>query len=171
MDKFKALVHLIIQDCKDPKNLGATRLNKILWFSDVEAYRLTGNSITGAKYLRRKKGPVPAHILRSLEELKSEGKIQLDEPEFRYDPRLFTSLKNSDDGVFSKNECDLVKIISDHICHNFTADGISEASHDDIWDAAGDGEEIPLEATLISNGGNYPAAVTNWADSVVAATP
>lgn len=167
MDKFKALVHLVINQCDDPQKLGAIRLNKILWFSDVEAFRLTGNSISGSRYLRRKKGPVPANVLRSLQELKAEGKIQVDEPSAQYQPRIFRSLQSVDEALFSGLERDIVKSIASQICSNFTADEISELTHDDVWRAADDGEEIPLEATLVSESGDYPAVVTNWADQVV----
>lgn len=37
-EKFKALVHYICWKVEDPRQLGATKLNKILWFSDVLTY-------------------------------------------------------------------------------------------------------------------------------------
>jgi len=167
MDKFKSLVHLVIADCDNPAKLGAIRLNKILWFSDMEAYLQTGNSISGTKYLRRKKGPVPAHILQSLKELESENKINIEEPADKYTPRKYTSLTDPDLNMFSDFEQDIVKDIAKNICNNFSADQISELSHDDVWEAAGEGENIPLSATLISYSGDYRSEITNWADSVV----
>ena len=169
MDKFKALVHLVIQESEEPEKLGSIKLNKILWFADTETYRLTGNSISGAKYLRRQKGPVPAHILKSIRELKSEGKISVEESQIRYKPRLFTSLKDADESLFSDLEREIVKIVTDMICSNFTAYEISEFSHNDIWDAASDGEEIPLHTTLVKESGDFSPIIQNWATSVVLA--
>lgn len=37
-EKFKALVHYICWKVEDPRQLGATKLNNILWFSDVLTY-------------------------------------------------------------------------------------------------------------------------------------
>ena len=167
MDKFKALVHLVIQESDDPEKLGAVRLNKILWFADTEAYRITGNSISGAKYVRRKNGPVPAQILKSIRELEIDGKISVEEPQFRHSPRLFKSLQPANDSMFSEWEQAIVKNLTELICLNFSAYGISEFSHDDVWDAASDGEEIPLTATLIKDSGDFPATIQHWASKVV----
>lgn len=167
MDKFKALAHLIIQESDDPEKLGAVRLNKILWFADTAAYRISGNSITGAKYVCRKNGPVPAQILVSIRELKNEGKISVEEPQFPHKPRLFKSLQQASDSLFSQWEQDFVKDLTGLICSSFSAYEISELSHDDVWDAACDGEEIPLTATLIKDSGDFPATIQHWASKVV----
>ena len=167
MDKFKALVHFIIDNCENAAQLGAIRLNKILWFSDVEAYRMTGNSITGARYVRRDRGPVPARILHALNELTAEGKIEISEPTQRYAPRLFQSMRVADISIFSEYELELVRAISSNIQNKFTATGISEASHDEIWNAATEGEDIPLKAMLVNGRGDYRAEVIQWADSVI----
>lgn len=167
MDKFKALVHFIIANCENAAQLGATRLNKILWFSDMEAYHVTGVSITGSRYVRRDRGPVPARILNALDELKAEDKIEITEPTQRYAPRLFESKQAPDESIFSDYELELVRALSSHIQNKFTATGISEASHDEIWGAATEGEEIPLNATLVKSRGDYRAEVIQWADSVI----
>jgi hypothetical protein len=81
-EKFKALVHFIIHECSGhPGKLSAIRLNKTLWYADVAAFRNYGASITGETYVKRKMGPVPSHILSTIEELKSEGKLHVREPE------------------------------------------------------------------------------------------
>ena len=153
-DKFKSIVHTIIHDCDHPMKLGAIRLNKILWFADVIAYRETGESITGATYVRRHKGPVPARIVDVLGELQQEGKIEVKEPKSKYAPREFRSLKGPVQDNLSKDEKDLIDLCRNHICNNFSAGEISELTHNHIWGAARDGEEIPLEATLMSEKGN-----------------
>jgi len=49
--KLKALIHYICYQCHDPSVLGATKLNKILWYSDVIAFARAGASITGETYV------------------------------------------------------------------------------------------------------------------------
>jgi hypothetical protein len=56
-EKFKALVHYIVASCDDPQRLGATKLNKVLWFADAFSYRATKNSITDETYVKRQRGP------------------------------------------------------------------------------------------------------------------
>ena len=48
MIRFKTLVHDIIHRCRSyPHRLGAVRLNKVLWFADVYAYKYLGQSFQG----------------------------------------------------------------------------------------------------------------------------
>jgi hypothetical protein len=37
----------------DPSELGATKLYKICWYSDLEAYRTLGSTISGATHYKR----------------------------------------------------------------------------------------------------------------------
>src|SRR6266540_3373874 len=74
-NRLAALAHYIIWKC-DPAVLGAVKLNKILWFADLEYYRRTSRTITGAtEYTKLQHGPVPKGILRALEALEAEDKI------------------------------------------------------------------------------------------------
>ncbi len=165
-EKFKALVHFIVHECRDrPGRLGAIRLNKTLWYSDVTAYKMNNVPLTGETYVKRKKGPVPAHILATLQELKTEGKILIQEPEFQFDVRKYISLMVPDVEPLSDDERELTKSILDSVCGH-TANGISELTHDNIWDAASEGEEIPLFATLVSEVGEITDNVRAWAGSI-----
>jgi hypothetical protein len=165
-DKFKALVHYIVHECREsPGRLGAVRLNKALWYTDVTAFKMNGASVTGEKYVKRAKGPVPAHILATLRELRDEGKILIQEPEFPYDPRKFISLVSPDTEHLSDDERSLATSTLSTVC-GYTANGISELTHDIIWDAASEGEEIPLYATLASELGEVTESVRKWAGTI-----
>src|SRR5438128_11544173 len=61
-EKFKTLVLYVIWRTGDVRDFGATKLNKVLWFSDARAFEALGESITGDTYVRQKFGPVPRHI-------------------------------------------------------------------------------------------------------------
>jgi hypothetical protein len=167
VDKFKAVVHFIIANCEDPNKLGATKLNKILWYSDTYAFKAQGVSVTGSEYLRRKRGPVPARILQALNQLESEGKISITHPDVPFQVRIFKSLEGVENGSISTSEKEIIQSVSKYICDEYTAGSISELSHDEVWDAAVDGEPIPLEATLVSVTGDYRPQVQNWANQVL----
>lgn len=165
--KFKALTHFMIHECADnPKKLGATRLNKSLWYADILAYRATGASITGDKYVKRQNGPVPAEILSTIRELQADGMVAVKEPEAKYEPRQFFSLKHPDTDSLSADEMSMARAVLSDVC-NLTTTEVSEATHTSIWAAAAMGEEIPLEATLVGRGGEITEEVANWAISVV----
>jgi hypothetical protein len=74
-DKLAAAVHLVIGRLP-PGDLGATKLNKILWAADCEFFRRHGRSLTGeTEYIRKDQGPCPANIEEVLTKLKAEGAI------------------------------------------------------------------------------------------------
>lgn len=167
--KFKAMVHQIVDSCEDPQRLGATRLNKICWYADTLAYRLNGESITGETYIKRKHGPVPQAILPTLKELEGEKKIHV--KDHHYLPtkkmRLFQSLVDADPAALTPDEHGILKYVMDVVCNHHTAASISELSHDAIWEAANDGEEIPMCTTLVAQPAQLTPQAKAWAEGMV----
>ena len=52
--KFKSAVHYICDKASsDPSVLGAIKLNKVLWYSDLINYLITGKPITGETYIEK----------------------------------------------------------------------------------------------------------------------
>ena len=76
-EKFKRLVHYVIWRAGKRDWFGAVKLNKVLWFSDTEAFAHTGEPITGATYTRQQFGPVPKAIMPIRDELQREGAITI----------------------------------------------------------------------------------------------
>jgi hypothetical protein len=77
-EKLKQLVHYVC-DIAPNRQLGATKLNKILFYADTQAYLETGSPITGETYVKQKLGPVPKHIGEILAELKAEEAVAISE--------------------------------------------------------------------------------------------
>ena len=166
-EKFKALVHFMVHECRhNPSRLGAIRLNKALWFADMLAYQANGVSITGETYVKRKKGPVPKTILATLAELEADEKIIVQEPEYAYDSRKYIFRGRLESGILSDAEQAWAKLVLDYVCRH-SANEISELTHEEIWDAAAEGEEIPLYATLASGKGAITDEVKIWARAAV----
>jgi hypothetical protein len=162
-NKFKNLVHYISHRCDNPDDLGSTKLNKILWYSDIEAYRFLGTAITGEVYKKHGFGPVPQHILSVLDELQDEGKIRVNDViYYGRDKKEFVSLKKPDISMFSKKQKDIINKHIDHICRKHTATSISNKTHDRIWELATQGEEIPYEATLVAKAGRIKLSDIRW---------
>ena len=166
-EKFKALVHFMVHECQDnPGRLGSVRLNKALWFTDMFAYQANGVPVTGERYIKRKMGPVPATILAVLRELQQEGKIIVQGREHYYDPNKYISLKDPDLSLLSDHDCSTAKVALGFVCQH-TANEISDFTHDGVWSAAKEGEEIPLYATLAAERGVITDDVKAWAEAVV----
>ncbi|MDP3089348.1 MAG: Panacea domain-containing protein [Nitrospira sp.] len=164
LKKLKALVHYICSKCPDKNLLGATKLNKILWYADAISLETRGISITKETYVKRQFGPVPKHILQVIEKLEDEDKIAVKNTPFHnYEKREFVSLKEPNLSVFTPDEISLVDDVIREICFNHTASSISLASHDRIWELAEIGDELPLETIFASDLDEVTEADVRWA--------
>ena len=72
-----------------------------------------------------------------------------------------------DTSSLSKEEMEIMTYLIEEICEHHTANSISEATHNIIWEAAIEGEEIPLEATLAAIPGEITNKHTTWADTLI----
>jgi hypothetical protein len=168
-DKLKTLVHYICHKCPNPSKLGATKLNKILWFADSIAYKQTGRSISDCEYKKMPRGPVPKSINSVLDELQSSGKLSVEMHKvYSFSQKRFECLSEPEDmSMFSDDDLEFVDQLIAEICNGHTAESISEMSHGIVWNAAGMGEDIPLYAVLAEQEGHLNQDDIKWADNVI----
>jgi Protein of unknown function (DUF4065) len=162
-DRLPSVTHYIIWR-SDPAKLGATKLNKVLWFADVIYYRRHGHTITGSdNYVKQQFGPVQKNMLSVLEELKRERKIAErigDTPiGFR---REYVWLTEPDLAPFMADEIDVLNEVMNWICNDETAKSISDKSHDALWDETEIGETMPVRAGAVVPAEITPEAM-DWA--------
>lgn len=152
--KLEALTHYIIWKCEDPTKLGATKLNKNLWYSDAYHYVLTGKPITEAVYRKLQFGPVPRDILAIKNKLVSDGKIVIsDGIHFTKPQERLVALTRPDLSIFGAEQISVVDEIIEKICDGNTATSISEQTHKAFWwDKLPLGAEIPLYAAFAEPG-------------------
>lgn len=154
--KFKELVlHLALASARD-KGFGMVKLNKLLYRSDFESFRLLGRSITGERYTKQEFGPVAYDLPIVLDELAGEGRLtwSLFEtgPYTRKAPTPSQREENQPDTtLFSGDELQVV----DKALNDLAALGgkqVSEWSHHQSsgWRAAEIGQEIPYGTAHIS---------------------
>ncbi|MDH5642316.1 MAG: Panacea domain-containing protein, partial [Nitrospira sp.] len=62
-DKFKELILYVASQCEQDTYWNSTKLNKILFYSDFLAYKVNGQSITGADYFALERGPAPKALV------------------------------------------------------------------------------------------------------------
>lgn len=171
--KFKALVQFICSECADdPSRLGYTKLNKILWYAETGHYIKTGEPLTGANYVKRQHGPVPACIEFMVDELVQEGKLHVrDVPTFGssgFIKKEFITLSDAPiDEFFTASEITDVSRIIKEVCDTHTARSISRKSHTEPWTLAQIGEKMPLY-TALANPGEVKEEDIRWADQQIA---
>jgi hypothetical protein len=162
-DKFKSLVHYVCWKAGDPGKLGATKLNKVCWMVDFLSYYRNGASITDASYVKRQFGPVPRAITSVVDELQSNRAIVVSEKFFHgYPQRQFHVLRDPDSSIFSEEERKFIDEITRYVCEEHSAKSISAYSHDHVWKAAADGEEMPY-FTIFANPVPVSDSVREWA--------
>lgn len=131
---------------------GATKLNKILFYSDFNAYGKLGKTITGQPYQRLKHGPAPRRLLPVRDGLIGRDALAIQKREVggRIQERP-VALREADLSRFTGEEIALVEKIIHALWHG-TATQVSELSHrTSAWELARDGEDIPLEAVFVDN--------------------
>lgn len=160
--QFKSLVHYVCHKSPNPLSLGKTKLNKILWFAEREAYLETGHPITGVKFIKLPYGPVPEPIDETLAEM--DGKeISIRHTQWNGKPKTeFISLRTPSTSEFTKEQLAIVDRFVFSICTQYTAESISERSHDFIWKLASVGDELPLY-TVYGVPGKLQVEDIHWA--------
>ncbi len=161
--RLSEVAHYIIAHC-DPEKLGATKLNKILWYSDVIFYRLHGHTITGQDaYEKRQFGPVPKNINGILRKLRAEGKIQERQTPTPVGPRReFVWLEPAAVENFTAEEIDVLRDVMAQVCDGHSAASISDLTHDALWDETEIGQDMSVKAGAVLPGEITPDAM-RWA--------
>src|SRR5438445_488262 len=102
--KFKDVILYTCHKC-DSSKLGAVKLNKVLYFSDMIRYAWTGGPVTGATYRKRKHGPTTDSLLPALRELSAERKLEIhDVNYFGFTKKEYVPLTEPDISRLSKEE-------------------------------------------------------------------
>lgn len=161
MAKLKAMVHYAAANIPESQ-LGKTKLNKILWFSDREAYIRLGKTISGDTYIRMPRGPVAASLDLALNELSKEGALEIrSEYKGEYSKYTFHSLTPPPALQLPPEEA---KIFLEQLeeLTPLTAKEVSERSHDYTWQIFENGEPIDMVTVLLTPG-KVTAEMLAWA--------
>lgn len=146
------IVYISDKSAGDPR-FGATKLNKLLYFSDFLAFGNFGEPITCAIYTHRKWGPAPRHFEEVRDALLASASLKIETRQLNSGNRQnrTVALREASLQDFSQQQIDLVDdLIKQH--WDRTADEISEASHNYVgWKMTKDGEAIPYESIFLSD--------------------
>jgi hypothetical protein len=151
--RFDELVLYIAERTKDDQNFGSTKLAKVLFYSDLEAYRELGAPITGAEYQKWEYGPYPPKLEASRQMLKSAGRARpVKSRAYKADRLIPTRTKPADlqaVGITTEQ----VAIVDMWIARveRASANDISELSHEHPgYQMVGENETIPYEAAFLA---------------------
>lgn len=113
-EKYKNAILYFLKYCNN-QHLGATKLNKLLYYLDFISYRDREKSITGDRYIHKQYGPIPENVDFILKELQEEKYIEIKRVSCGKNKDFFRHklLKNPDISVFDGYEEKLLENICD----------------------------------------------------------
>lgn len=149
-DKLKELIVYFSMRSLDDPHFGKTKLNKMLFFSDFDAFRSLGTPITGAVYQHLPQGPCPLRLLPVLEQLKGDV-IEVPEQVFGYTQHRLVATRSPDLEMFSKDEIVVMEGVLARL-RPLTNKQASDLSHETMaWRLTDDKQEIPYGTALLSS--------------------
>jgi hypothetical protein len=149
IERFREMVLYVSQKCESAEFFGATKLNKILYWSDMDAFRLLGRPITGAEYWKLEKGPAPKYLTHVRQDMIEEGLIRIEKRMMvDYPQHRTVALRDPNMDIFTVSEREIVdRVITE--CWGQTADEVSNVSHNIVWHTRNLRDPIPYEASYL----------------------
>lgn len=142
-EKFKNVLHYIIHKCGHKSNVGKTVLYKLMYFSDFNFFELYETSLTNESYRKLPRGPAPIHFDVAIDELTSEGKIDIKTKNLPSERIMYNySSLEEPEMDFASEELSVIDDVLETLS-DMNANQISEYSHGDMpWRATEDYEII-----------------------------
>jgi hypothetical protein len=151
--RLAELMLYIGRKCADDPKFGATKLNKILFYSDFLAYANLGDSITGAEYQKLPFGPAPRRIKVVRRNLEQEGALVVRSIQLRggrAQERIIPK-RRPKMNLFTTKEIEVVDEVLNQL-RGHDAESISNLSHLEIgWQVARLNETIPYGTIFLSD--------------------
>jgi hypothetical protein len=141
--RFKSAVLAIL---KARPGMGSLQLRKALIIADALHFTLHGASITGARYVKHRYGPVPddeAYLVLQKMDFPLRLVEVIEEPIGHVTQNSWYSLAQPDYQLFTRSQIDILNYAAG-TAWKYTASRLSDMTHDDVYNRTDMGEEIPL---------------------------
>ena len=134
--KLRAVILYACSSC-EPSELGAVKLHKVLYYTDMIHYAHVGVPVTGATYRKRPFGPTCDQLLPTLAELVRERALEVHDVDyFGYFKKEYLAKREPEANRLNADELRLVDEVLDFVCRQNTAKTISDFSHNRAWELA-----------------------------------
>jgi hypothetical protein len=148
-DKLDAAVHYVIARVERPSDLGAVKLHKVLWLTDLELMYARNRTLAGETFIKTPQGPWGTHVDKALNRLKKSHQVaEIEGSYYGYRQRQFSSLKLPTLNGLSAAEVDVINRMIDVVCFQHTARSISEATHNSVWEQTPDKGVMPASCVF-----------------------
>ena len=148
-EKMRAVILRACHSCA-PEELGAVKLNKVLYFLDMISYAHNREAVTGATYRKRPNGPTSDQLLFALRDMERSGDIRTVSVDYHgYAKKEYHPLADEPESVLNERELGLLDDVIDFVCRRNTAKSISDYSHNIPWEMAHMGGVIPYHTAML----------------------
>lgn len=148
-DKMRAVILHACYAC-EPEDLGAVKLNKVLYYTDMIGYAHRRQAVTGATYRKRPNGPTTDQLLFQLREMEREGEIEVRSVDYHgFTKKEYIPLVDEPEAILNEVERDILNDVVEFVCRRNTAKSISDYSHKLPWEMAEMGGEIPYHSAML----------------------
>jgi hypothetical protein len=127
--------------------MGSIQLRKALIIADALYNTLAGESITGAKYVKHKYGPVPddeAFLVLSHMAFPTHKVDMIEEPVGYYTKNSYYPIDEPDYSLFSRTQINVINYAAD-TAWKYAATALSGMTHDEVYNSTNMGDEIALD--------------------------
>ena len=147
-DKLVEAIHYICDKASgNPERLDQIKLNKVLWYSDAQAYLMRGQSITGDVYIKKPFGPVARRNRIAVDQLESQSALRRGKSASGsgYWNTYFDITGSFVRSALSDEEIQVLdRVYASIVEGGVSSMDVSEGTHGEIWQLAENGEELPL---------------------------
>lgn len=151
-ERFRRLALYFAQCSADDAYWGMTKLAKLLFYSDFQAYGELDASITGATYFKYPHGPYPIALKDEIDRIVEAGEGYV-EPAFCYgyeQRQLKPGGASVDTSIFTDPEIDIANKMLERLGVKSASKVRREAHEEPAWLLVKDGEPIPYELCFAS---------------------
>ncbi|MEQ8768664.1 MAG: Panacea domain-containing protein [Planctomycetota bacterium] len=147
-EKLKGAI-LFIASHSSVRELGLTKLYKLLYFADVAHLREHGETITGSEYIKYEHGPVPSRGEKCLRQLKRDRALETEKIQFGgYEMIEIRPLRSAEESHLNPDEIETLQSIC-RALGGETAKALSDLSHrEPAWLVAERLEKLSPELML-----------------------
>lgn len=149
-DKFVEMLVYIVSRFEDEPTNGDTKLNKLLYYADITAFRRTGRAISGARYKHQKRGPIAAALVPVRKELDG-ARLEVSEHPVANGgtQRRTRSLDQPDLGMFSESEREIMEAVVARFRGCNAAQMEKYAHGEPAWALTKDEESMTYRSSLL----------------------
>jgi uncharacterized phage-associated protein len=149
--KFKELLVYVASQTGSDERCGDMKLNKLLYFADVTAFRRTGHPISGAKYQHQRMGPIAEPLLPARRDLERDGRLVTCKREYQgYSQKATEAKGDIRPGVLTEDELAIIDEVISRF-RDYDGRAMEEIAHEEPgWRMTSDGDRMPYRLSLLA---------------------